>query len=67
MQLITGIREPLLKIIKNDFSKDCNNLCDLSGSGYSSGGRLPQSTVNNQRFSAAEPIDNQVMLLSQKK
>merc|ERR1712088_761967 len=29
------------------------------GSGYSSGGRLPQSTVNNQRFSAAEPIDNQ--------
>jgi len=28
------------------------------GSGYSTG-RLPQSTVNNQRFSAVEPIDNQ--------
>jgi len=28
------------------------------GSGYSSG-RLPQTVVNNQRFSAAEPIDNQ--------
>merc|ERR1719500_1761244 len=28
------------------------------GSGYNTG-RLPQSTVNNQRFSAAEPIDNQ--------
>ena len=33
---------------------------DLSGSGYNTG-RLPQSTVNNQRFSAAEPIDNQVI------
>ena len=33
---------------------------NFSGSGYSTG-RLPQSTaVNNQRFSAADPIDNQV-------
>ena len=33
--------------------------CSIEGSGYSSG-RLSQTVVNNQRFSAAEPIDNQV-------
>jgi len=32
--------------------------CSIEGSGYSSV-RLPQTVVNNQRFSAAEPIDNQ--------
>ena len=61
----SGVREGGYSIGETDpNTENIKSLLDfLLGSGYSTG-RLPQSTaVNNQRFSAAEPIDNQVDFL----
>ena len=63
----SGVREGGYSIGETDPNtekiKSLLELSFFSGSGYSTG-RLPQSTaVNNQRFSAAEPIDNQVDFL----